>query len=375
MSPDFSTFFYLFSCFLRYFFILKSLMLTPFTTPILQACLIVVFAPMLMGLVKCLKCRLQNRQSPSILQPYRNLNKLLRKDAHTAITASPIFHITPYIVFGIMVVISSFVPLIASQLLAPTMVTKTGVIGTIGVTGDIIVIVGLFALARFFLALAGMDVGTAFGGMGSSREMMIAAIAEPALLMVLFTVAMIASRTDVGGIFGYFSEHPFFLHPSLIFAAIGFALVAVAETGRIPVDNPATHLELTMVHEAMILEYSGRYLALLEWAAQIKFMIYYVLFVNLFLPWGTASITDLLHYFVARDIGVVDASATPHAVIGVIASVVLSIIMLAIKMLALCLVLVIAENHLAKLRLFRVPYLLNCAFLLCLLGILSYVIL
>lgn len=334
---------------------------------LLQTLIIVATAPLLLGVVKWLKCQLQNRQSPSILQPYRNLNKLLRKDMHVATTASFIFRATPYIVFGIMVVVSALVPLLVVGNLMVDGASASGVslsssplaLNFAVLNADIIVLVGLFALARFFLALAGMDVGTAFGGMGSAREMMISSIAEPALLMALFTLAMIASSTNIPDIMIYLSTHQFFLHPALIFAAVGFALVAVAETGRIPVDNPATHLELTMVHEAMILEYSGRHLALLEWAGQIKFMIYCLLFVNFFLPWGNY----------------VDAVVAGMPLRAVAAIIVLNALTLILKMLALCIVLVIAENHLAKLRLFRVPWLLNCAFLLCLLGALSDMIL
>jgi formate hydrogenlyase subunit 4 len=303
---------------------------------ILQTLIFIVFAPLLTGLVKAIKCKLQNRKGPPIFQPYRDLMKLFHKEMCIADTSSFIFHITPYVVFSTT---------IAATMVIPLLVCQPGF-----AIADVIVLVGLFALSRFFLALAGMDIGTAFGGMGSSREMLIAAIAEPALLMAFFTLAMIASSTNLMTIVQYFSAQYPQAIPSLLFAACGFALVAIAETGRIPVDNPATHLELTMIHEAMILEYSGRYLALVEWAAQIKFMIYCVLFINLFFPWGIAQNLSLSAFFI-------------------------SFFVLVCKLIIICIALTVAEINLAKLRLFRVPYLLNIAFLLCLLGMLSHIIL
>lgn len=305
---------------------------------IFKALLFIFLAPLVSGFVKFIKCFLQNRRAPSLIQPYRNLIKLFQKEVIVANTSSYIFRAAPYIVFGVSALICAVVPFVTINL--PTTAIA-----------DVIVLVGLFALARFFLALAGMDVGTAFGGMGSSREMMVSAIAEPALLMAFFTFAMIASSTNLATIMLYLSQHQYLLlRPSLIFAAVGFALIAIAETGRIPVDNPATHLELTMIHEAMILEYSGRHLALMEWAAQIKFLIYCVLLINLFFPWGVTTHITLETFSV-----------------GVFA--------LLCKLIILCVALAIAEINLAKLRLFRVPYLLNLAFLLCLLGLLNHIIL
>jgi formate hydrogenlyase subunit 4 len=304
---------------------------------LIQTILFIIIAPLLTGVVKWFKCQLQNRSGPSILQPYRNLIKLFRKDVVIANTASSLFLITPYIVFSIMILIASTIPFLI-------------VIPSMSAIADVIVLVGLLALARFFLSLAGMDVGTAFGGMGSSREMLIAAIAEPALLMTFFTVAMFASSTNLSIIVAYFAHNQLLSSSSIIFAAVGFALVAVAETGRIPIDNPATHLELTMIHEAMILEYSGHHLALIEWASQIKFAIYCTLLINLFLPWGIADIQS-------------------------IAALLLSSIAFAFKVIILCLTLAITEINLAKLRLFRAPFLLNLAFLLCLLGLLNHIIL
>jgi formate hydrogenlyase subunit 4 len=195
-----------------------------------------------------------------------------------------------------------------------------------------------------------MDIGTAFGGMGSSREMTIASLAEPAFLMVVFTLAMTASSTNLSFAIDYILSQGLILRPSFIFALAGLLLVAVAETGRIPVDNPGTHLELTMVHEAMILEYSGRHLALIEWASMMKLMIYGVLIANIFFPWGIA--TD----FSASALG-----------IGVVA--------ISLKLMTLAIVLAVSETVVAKMRLFRVPQYLNIAFLLALLGMLSHIVL
>lgn len=305
---------------------------------ILQSLLFVIFAPLLCGVVKWLKCRLQNRRGPSILQPYRNLKKLFNKESTIAANASKIFLITPYLIFSIIVLISATIPILTIQ-------------NPLSSLADVIVIIGLFSLMRFFLSLAGMDIGTAFGGMGSSREMMLAAMAEPALFMAFFTLAIIASSTNLSVIMQHIiTTKQILFYPSIIFTAIGFAIVAVTETGRIPMDNPDTHLELTMIHEAMVLEYSGPRLALIEWTAQIKFMIYCVLFINLFLPFGIAQNITL--------------SAISISVFAIIT-----------KLCLLSLILSIAEIHLAKLRLFRAPYFLGIAFLLCLLGMLNHIIL
>jgi formate hydrogenlyase subunit 4 len=304
---------------------------------IIQAGIIVLSAPLLAGWVKWLKCRLQNRQGPPPWQPYRDLLKLFGKDVVLAKTASPIFRMAPYIVFSVTALAGSIIPLLIINL--PT-----------SKIADVIVLVGFFALARFFLALAGMDVGTAFGGMGSSREMMISSLAEPAMLLAVFTLAMTVAGTNLSTVIKQLSIAPFELHPSFIFAAMAMILVAMAETGRIPVDNPATHLELTMIHEAMILEYSARHLALMEWAAMIKLMIYGALIANLFLPWGVALEPTLPALALAL-----------MAAIG--------------KIMGLGLILAMAETGLAKMRLFQVPQLLGLAFILSLIGMLSHIIL
>lgn len=301
-----------------------------------QTLLFVISAPLLAGTVKWVKCQLQNRKAPPIWQPYLNLNKLFRKEVLIATTTSSLFRLIPLMVFSITIMISVAVPLF---------ITNTA---TMAFT-DVIVIIGLFALARFLLALAGMDTGTAFGGMGSSREMLISSIAEPAISMVFFAVAMAASSTNLSIIIDHLTIYNLYLQPSLILAAFGFVLVALAETGRIPIDNPSTHLELTMIHEAMVLEYSGRYLALLEWSAQIKLMLYATLFINIFFPWG------IINNFSWIGAG-------------------WSILAFTLKILALVVILGFAEVNLAKLRLFRAPYLLNIAFIFGLLAILIHII-
>lgn len=302
-----------------------------------QALLFVAAAPLLVGWVRRVKSRLQNRRGPSLIQPYRDLYKLFGKEVLMAHTASRIFRAAPYIVFTSTWLAAAIVPLVAVHL--PT-----------AAIADVIVLVGFLALGRFFLALAGMDVGTAFGGMGASREMLISALAEPAVLIVVFTLSMTAHSTNLSSMIDNTLASGLVLRPSYMFAFLAMILVTVAETGRIPIDNPATHLELTMVHEAMILEYSGRHLALMEWAAQLKLMIYGVLIANLFLPWGIAT------------------EFTPAALAIGLAAITAKLAILAIA-------LGISETVLAKMRLFRAPQYLNLAFLLAVLGVFSHVIL
>jgi formate hydrogenlyase subunit 4 len=304
---------------------------------LLQTLCVVLFAPFMAGWVKWLKCKLQNRQGPPPWQPYRDLLRLSRKQVVLAETASPIFRVAPYIVFSVTVVATSIVPIFSVQI--PT-----------AALADVIVLVGFLALTRFFLSLAGMDVGTAFGGMGSSREVTISSLAEPALLMAFFTLAMNASSTNLSTVISHLAQSQFILYPSLIFSSMGFILVALAETGRIPIDNPATHLELTMIHEAMILEYSGRHLALMEWAAMLKLTLYAVLIANFIVPWGVAMTLEP----------------------GAIAFGVYSIIC---KLLVLGYFLAIAETAQAKMRLFRAPHFLGLAFILSLLGMMSHIVL
>ncbi len=303
----------------------------------LQGVLFLTGAPLMVGWIKVVKSRLQNRRGPGITQPARDLFKLFGKEVLVAHTASTVFRVAPYIVLASTLVAVSIVPLLSANLPSAA-------------AADMIVLVGFLALGRFFLALAGMDVGSSFGGMGASREMLVSALAEPAMLMAVFTLAMSAHSTNLSSVVEFNLGSGLILRPSFLFALLGLILVAIAETGRIPVDNPATHLELTMIHEAMILEYSGRHLAMMEWAAQLKLMLYGVLIANLFFPWGIAtewSVTSL--------------------VIGLLA--------LVGKLLVLGMLVAVAETVLAKMRLFKVPQYLNLAFLLTLLGLFSHVIL
>ncbi|BCB27311.1 formate hydrogenlyase subunit 4 [Sulfurimicrobium lacus] len=302
-----------------------------------QTLLFILAAPLLAGWVKRIKCHQQNRAAPAVWQPYRDLTKLLKKNMVLAGNASWLFRAVPYIIFGATLLAAAAVPLIAVHL--PT-----------SAIADVIVLVGFFALARFFTALAALDIGTAFGGMGASREMTVAALAEPAMLMAVFTLAMTAHSTNLSVAIETVLQAGLVLRPSFLFALLALAMVAVAECGRIPVDNPATHLELTMLHEAMILEYSGRHLALIEWAAQIKLMIYAVLIIDFFLPWGIAS-----------------EFSTGALIVGVVAA--------TAKLMLLAMLLVVWETVLAKMRLFRVPQFLGFAFMLALLGMLTNVVL
>lgn len=304
---------------------------------LLQLVLFVASAPLFAGWVLRIKCYLQNRRPPVLLQPYRDLRRLFAKQVVLAENASVVFRIAPYIVLGTMVIAAAAIPFLMVQIPLAAM-------------ADAIVLVGTFALGRFFLALAGLDVGTSFGGMGSSREMTISALAEPAMLVVVFTLAMLASSTNLSSIVTYILSQELVLRPSLLFALLALILVGIAETGRFPVDNPATHLELTMIHEAMILEYSGRHLALMELAAQLKFTIYAVLIVNLFFPWG-----------ISQGIAADTLLLAAFALLG--------------KLAILGVLLAISETVMAKMRLFRVPTLLAVAFTLSLLGMLSFIML
>ena len=316
----------------------NSVTLSAWALALLQALLYAALAPWLAGWIRKLKALLQNRRGASMWQPYRDLRKLFAKQARMAHTASPLFRAAPYIVFVATWLAASAIPLISIGL--PT-----------AAIADVIVIAGLLTLARFFLALAGMDVGTAFGGMGASREMLVAALAEPAMLVAVFTLAMTAHSTNVASMVDHqLLSATVVLRPSFLFAFAGLVLVAIAETGRIPVDNPSTHLELTMIHEAMILEYSGRHLALMEWAAQLKLLLYGTLLINVFIPWGIAREAD------------------PQALAT-------GLVLVILKLAALGAVLAVSETVLAKMRLFRAPAFLNLALLLALLGLLSHVIL
>jgi formate hydrogenlyase subunit 4 len=304
---------------------------------VLALVLAVLGAPLLTGWVNQCRAWLQNKSAPPLLLPYRTLHKLFYKESVIAAQASPLFRAAPYIVFGAMVLACGIVPILSTDLpLAPA--------------ADAIALVGLFALARVFMSLAAMDIGTAFGTVGARREMLVGFLAEPALLMVLFTAAFMTQSTSLASIVETIANQPFALYPSLAFAGVAFIMVSLAENARVPVDNPATHLELTMIHEAMILEYSGRHLALMEWAASLKLFAYSCIGLALFLPWGIAPVQDP---------------------VGILLAAPALILKLALGGAALALI----ETLSAKLRIFRVPEFLASAFLLAVIGILVHFLL
>lgn len=312
-------------------------MIYPIAIEILQIILLLTLAPAFVGWVRTLKCWFQGRTTPGIFQPYRDIIKLFSKDIALAENASWIFRFTPYLVFGTKVLIAGIIPILSVDL-------------PLSATADVIALVALFGIARFFTALAGMDIGTAFGGMGSSREMTIASLAEPAMLMAIFAVSLVSHSTSLSQMVQVMAHGELILRPSFAFASLAFILIALAETGRVPVDNPATHLELTMIHEAMVLEYSGRHLALIEWAGMMKLFVFSVLGIALFFPWGIAAA-------------------------GNIAAILPAFILLIIKLGFIGLGLVLIETVLAKMRIFRVPEFLGSAFLFATLGMISYFIL
>jgi formate hydrogenlyase subunit 4 len=301
---------------------------------ILQTALLLLLAPPLSGLIRNWKAKLQNRRGPRIWQPYFDLLKFLRKDMVISEHASWVFSYTPYVLFLTALCAGLMAPLVSAQ--AP-----------LSLFGGALALIGLLALGRFFLALSGLDPASPFGGMGSSREVTISAIAEPAMMLSIFTVAITAGSTNLSQIV-LASQGPVwrFLDPAHMLAFAAMFVVLLAETGRIPVDNPATHLELTMIHEAMLLEYSGRYLALIEWGASIKQLVLMALLVNIFFPIGLA----------------VDTTATTFG---------LGLFFLMLKLCVLAAAVVVVETTNAKLRLFRVPDLLSAAFILAMLALVS----
>jgi len=296
-----------------------------------QMALVLLLAPLLTGFVRKVKARLLRRQGPSLIQPYRDLLRLMRKEVVLADNASWLFRVTPYLIFAATWVAAALIPTFAAGL-------------TFSWTADLIAIVALLGSARFFLALAGMDVGTSFGGIGSSREVMIASLAEPAMLLIVFSLALVAGATQLSTVAAFMGSPQVGLRVSLGMSLIALVIVAIAENARIPVDNPATHLELTMVHEAMVLEYSGRHLAMIEFAASLKLLLYISLISCVFLPWGLASVT----------------AGSRSFVLGLVAYVL---------KLAICgVLLAVFETAIAKMRVFRVPDFLGAALMLALLG-------
>jgi formate hydrogenlyase subunit 4 len=296
-----------------------------------QMLLVLLLAPLLTGWVRRLKAQLLRRRGPSLLQPYRDLFKLLHKEVVLADSASWLFRVAPYLIFAALWVAASLVPTFASGL-------------RFSWTADLIAIVALLGSARFFLALAGLDVGTSFGGIGASREMMIASLAEPAMLMIVFTLSLLAGTTELSAVAQFMQTAEVGLRVSLGLALIALIMVAIAENARIPVDNPATHLELTMVHEAMVLEYSGRHLAMIELGAFLKLLLYLSLLGCIFAPWGMAT-----------------AGAGLVAYLGGLA-------VYLVKLAVGGLLLALFESVVAKMRVFRVDQFLGAALMLGLLG-------
>ncbi len=304
---------------------------------LLQNVLVLLAAPLLLGWINQCRAWLQNRNGAGMLQPYRNLLKLFHKDAVLAHNASQLFRTTPYILFACMWLAAALVPVLATDLpLSPAV--------------DVIALVGIFALARVFISLAAMDIGTAFGSLGARREMLVGFLAEPALLMVLFTASTISQSTSLITIVETLAHKQFVLYPSMTFAAVAFVMVLLAENARVPVDNPSTHLELTMIHEAMVLEYSARHLALVEWASALKLLAYMAIGIALFIPYGIAEAGNW--------------NALPAA-----------IALLTFKLLLAGAGLAFIETISAKMRIFRVPEFMGTAFLLAVLGLLTHFLL
>ena len=297
----------------------------------LQMLLVLALAPGLTGLIRKVKARLTRRRGPALIQPYRDLLRLMRKEVILAENASWLFRAAPYLIFAATWVAAALVPTFATGL-------------RFSWTADLIAIVALLGSARFFLALAGMDVGTPFGGLGASREMMIGALAEPAMLLTVFSVSLVAGSTQLSNVVDYMASPTVGIRVSLGMALVALIIVAIAENARIPVDNPATHLELTMVHEAMVLEYSGRHLAMIELAAALKLLLYVALIACIFLPWGIAR-----------------AGASPTAYLG-------AFVLFLGKLATGGIALGIFETAIAKMRVFRVPSFLGAALMLGLLG-------
>jgi len=299
--------------------------------------LALLLAPLLSGWVNQWRHWLQNKSAPSLLQPYRMLHKLFNKESLIAEHASPLYRFAPYVVFGCMLLASAIIPTISTDLpLSPA--------------ADAIALVGLFALARVFISLAAMDVGTSFGTLGARREMLVGFLAEPALLMVLFCASMITGSTSLTAIVETLAHRELAIYPSLLLAGVAFTMVSLAENARVPVDNPDTHLELTMIHEALVLEYSARHLALMEWAASLKLFAYSCIGLALFFPWGVAEANAPLTLLLALPV-------------------------LVFKLAVGGMLLAMIETASAKMRIFRVPEFLGTAFLLAVIGLLVNVLL
>lgn len=307
-------------------------------TQVLEVIAALAAAPLFVGWVNQCRAWLQNRSAPSLWLPYRSIRKLFHKEAVIADTASPLFRVAPYVIFGAMTLAAAIIPSMGTRL-------------PLTLAADAIALVGLLATARVFQSLAAIDVGTAFGTLGARREMMVGFLAEPALLMVIFVASLISATTALPAITESLATQSVGLYPSLAFTAIAFTMVLLAENARIPIDNPATHLELTMIHEAQLLEYSARHLALMEWAAALKLFNYACIGFAMFVPWGVST-----------------RAGGPAALLA-------SIPLLALKLVIAGAALALIETVSAKLRVFRAPEFLGVAFVFAVLGLLVHLLL
>lgn len=297
-----------------------------------QFFIIIFFSPLLTGVIKKLKANMQGRKGPGVLQTYYDLMRLFQKDMVVSNVTSWVFKATPYIVFIATITAAVIVPVVTVR-------------SAYGMMGDVIALIYIFALARFFMALAGLDAGTGFGGEGSSREMTVAILVEPMMMLALFTAAIAAGSTNISAIAGARGE---VYSPSHLLALAAFMVAIVAETGRVPVDNPDTHLELTMIHEGMVLEYSGRYLALMEWAHSIKQMVLFTLAMDIFFPFG-----------IMQDTGA--------------AGLAFSLGIYAVKMFGMSFLMAAVESTRAKVRFFQLPSILGGAFVLAFLSLVTHI--
>ncbi|MDF0681682.1 MAG: NADH-quinone oxidoreductase subunit H [Candidatus Nitrosocosmicus sp.] len=297
----------------------------------IQFMIIIILAPLLTGIMRKIKAITQKRIGSSIFQTYFDILKLMKKNEVISQEVSWIFRFSPWIIFSSTLVVAFFIPIFV-------------VYSPFGLGGDIILVIGLFGLSRFFLMLAGLDVSSAFGGIGVSREMMISSLIEPALFLALFTVAVTYGSTNVEIIMSHTAESSILISASLLFSLFGFFIIVMAETGKIPFDNPATHLELTMVHEAMVLEFSGKSLALIELSQSIKQLLLMSLLINFFIPWGLSTSFS-------------------------ISEMIVGLLVFLLKMVSLGILIAYIETKVAKWRLFRIPDLIFLSLASGLMGI------
>ncbi len=305
---------------------------------VLQVAAMLLAAPLVTGIIKKIKAKMQHRVGASILQPYRDLRKLMRKETVVSESASPMFRVIPYICMLSMVLLALMVPFVYSKVLSPY--------------SDLIAMVYIFTMFRFAMVLGGLEGGSTFGGMGSSREVMMSILIEPALLLSIMTLSAIThAGFNVSAITeAMCSMGALAIGPALLLAGSSFVITMVAENARVPFDNPDTHLELTMVHEGMILEYSGRGLAMMEYSSMLRLMLFMTMMGTLFFPWGVATTLDPLALLIA-------------------------LVTITLKLLLFAFVIAFIESTVAKMRLFKIPNLLTASFTLSLLAMISLYVL